>query len=236
MLTVLDLFSGIGGFSLGLERTGGFKTIGFVEIDPYCRAVLKKHWPEARLHPDIKTFQGSPTDVVTGGFPCQPFSKAGKRLGQADDRALWAEMFRIVRLHSPTWVIGENVDGIVSMGLDEVLSDLDRAGYSCRAFVIPACAVGADHQRNRVWIVAHADRSRSQERFLHSGASSEARCDVYGKDSALDSWRTSEPPLVRAFHGIPRRVDRIRALGNAIVPQIAEMIGHAILNAEKEPQ
>jgi len=156
---VLDLFSGIGGFSLGLERAG-MQTVAFCEIDPYCRAVLKKHWPGVPCHEDVRTLTASdvgPIDVICGGFPCQPFSHAGKRLGGEDDRALWPEYRRLIQELRPAWVIGENVVGLVSLGLDSVLDDLEALGYSQRTFDIPACGVGAPHLRHRIWIVAHAN-------------------------------------------------------------------------------
>ena len=157
-MRVLDLFSGIGGFSLGLERAG-MTTVAFCEIDPFCRRVLAKHWPNVPLHEDVRKLKGSDVgsiDVICGGYPCQPFSLAGKRAGAADDRHLWPEMRRLVDELRPSWVIGENVAGHLNMGLDDVLSDLGARGYACRPFVIPACAVGAWHRRDRVWIVAHA--------------------------------------------------------------------------------
>ena len=162
MLTTLDLFAGIGGFALGLEATGFFRTTCFVENEPYCQAVLQYHWPEVPVLGDIKNVQRSDLpdpnpDVIVGGFPCQPFSHAGKQRAQDDPRHLWPEMFRLIRECRPTWVIGENVAGIIKLGLDEVLSDLESEGYATRTFNIPACAVGAPHIRQRLWIIAHAD-------------------------------------------------------------------------------
>lgn len=159
-LRVLDLFSGIGGFSLGLERSGGFETVAFCEIEPFPRRVLAKHWPNVPIFEDIRKLKGNdigPVDVICGGYPCQPFSTAGKRKGQADDRHLWPEFRRLVAELRPTWVIGENVAGHISMGLDDVLADLEAEGYTARTFVIPACAVGASHRRDRVWTVAHTE-------------------------------------------------------------------------------
>ena len=234
-LRVLDLFSGIGGFSLGLERTGGFRAVAFCEIDPFCRRVLAKHWPLVPIFGDIGEFNPDdvgPTDVISAGYPCQPESLAGKRRGQADDRWLWPQAFRFVKSKRPTWFLGENVAGHVSLGLDEVLSDLGSVGYSARPFVIPACAVGADHERRRVWIIAHLDREGLQERFVQPGIQGEAGCNDDGQDITVGAWRSAQPALVRRLHGIPRRVDRIRALGNAVVPQIPEIIGRAILSYE----
>ncbi len=162
MLTTLDLFAGIGGFARGLEATGFFRTTCFVENEPYCQAVLRHHWSEVPVLGDIKNVQRSDLpdpspDVIVGGFPCQPFSHAGKQRAQDDPRHLWPEMFRLIRECRPTWVIGENVAGIIKLGLDEVLSDLESEGYATRTFNIPACAVGAPHIRQRLWIIAHAD-------------------------------------------------------------------------------
>lgn len=168
-LRVLDLFSGIGGFSLGLERTGGFETVAFCEIEPFPRRVLAKHWPGTRCFDDVRKLTGGevgPVDVICGGYPCQPFSTAGKRKGAQDDRHLWPEFMRLVAELRPAWVIGENVAGHISMGLDDVLADLEAEGYACRTFVIPACAVGASHRRDRVWTVAHAERDGSHEKQI----------------------------------------------------------------------
>lgn len=155
-MKVLDLFSGIGGFSLGLERAG-METVAFCEVDQFCRQVLAKHWPNVRIHDDVRTLDGNEyrgtVDVVCGGFPCQPFSLAGKRAGADDDRHLWPEMLRVIREVQPRYVIGENVAGFVNMELDNCLSDLEAIGYACGAFVIPACAVDAQHRRDRVWIL-----------------------------------------------------------------------------------
>ena len=273
-LRVLDLFSGIGGFSLGLERTGGFETIAFCEYEAFPRAVLKKHWPDVPCFPDVRTLKGSdiegPVDVICGGYPCQPFSTAGQRRGKEDDRHLWPEFSRLVAELRPTWVIGENVAGHISMGLDDVLSDLEGQGYACRSFVIPACAVGAFHRRDRCWTVAHASqlqRNGSQHYDIgHSKGTgkvqnvSKFRNGNGNQDVAhahkpgsqghgrlrqcSDKWsfgtqRWSEPgkwlpkpDVGRVAHGVPRRVDRLKALGNAVVPQVVQMIGHAILEAE----
>jgi DNA (cytosine-5)-methyltransferase 1 len=161
-LKTLDLFSGIGGFARGLEATDFFETSCFIEQEPYCQAVLRYHWPDVPVLGDIKNVRRSDLpdpdpDVICGGFPCQPFSHAGRQQAQDDPRHLWPEMFRLIRECRPTWVVGENVAGIISLGLDEVLSDLESEGYATRTFNIPACAVGAPHIRQRIWIVAHAD-------------------------------------------------------------------------------
>jgi len=158
-LKVLDLFSGIGGFSLALESTGYFQTIGFVENDEYCQAVLQHHFPEVPILGDIKnvTKETVPTrpDVICGGFPCQPFSVAGDQRAKDDPRHLWPEMLRIIKEQKPTWVVGENVSGLVKLGLDEILDEMEDQGYSTRTFNIPAFSVGAPHQRQRLWIIGH---------------------------------------------------------------------------------
>ena len=164
-MRVLDLFSGVGGFSLGLERAG-MKTVAFCEIEPFCRAVLKKHWPDVPQFEDVRMLRGEDVgavELVAGGYPCQPFSTAGERRGAEDDRHLWPEMRRLVEELRPAWVLGENVAGHVSMGLDQVLSDLEALGYSTQAFIIPACAIGALHRRDRVWVVANASSKRLEK-------------------------------------------------------------------------
>ena len=160
---MLDLFSGIGGFSLAASWTGGIETVTFCEIEPYCQKVLKKHWPDVPIYPDIKQLRGEdigPVDIVCGGFPCQPFSVAGKQRGKEDDRYLWPEMFRVIRETRPSWVVGENVIGLINMELEQCFLDLEGEGYEVQSFIIPACGVEAPHQRYRVWIVAHSNGTR----------------------------------------------------------------------------
>ncbi len=278
MLKVLDLFSGIGGFSLGLERTGGFETVAFCEIDPFCQKVLKKHWPEVPIYNDVRTldYDGA-VDVITGGYPCQPFSLAGKRKGQDDDRHLWPAMFNLIKKYRPSWVIGENVAGHINMGLDQVLADMESEDYATRAFVIPACAVDAQHRRDRLWIVGNTEKlhghvsngngknSKCEISEFRNTSRKETVSDTNGGNGAMRKQsgkqtngeekeagihdRTSrhgniwdafprtwavEPNVGRVANGVPKRVDRLRSLGNAVVPQIPEMIGYAILEAEKE--
>ena len=156
----LDLCSGIGGFALGLQKTGCFKTIGFCEIDPFCQKVLKKNFPGVPIYNDIKEFkpndEGLRPDIITSGFPCQPFSVAGKRKSEKDDRNLWKETLRVIKESRPAWFIGENVGGIVKLYLDTILEDLESANYSTRCFNISASSIGANHQRARIWIVANS--------------------------------------------------------------------------------
>jgi len=156
VVKVGSLFSGIGGFDLGLERSG-MEITWQVEIDPFCNKVLAKHWPNVKRYGDIKNVTNlEPVDLICGGFPCQPYSCAGKRKGKDDDRALWPEMLRVVSEVKPRWIIGENVAGFIDMGLDDCISDLENQGYEVQAFIIPACAVNAPHRRDRVWICAHS--------------------------------------------------------------------------------
>ena len=165
MLKMLDLFSGIGGFSYAGEKlVGGYETVAFCEYDKHAQKVLRKHWPDTEIIDDVRElandaerFRGS-VDIICGGYPCQPFSLAGVRRGDKDDRHLWPEMLRIIQAVRPTWVIGENVAGHISMGLDTVLSDLEAEGYQARCFVIPAVAADARHRRDRCWVIAHAGR------------------------------------------------------------------------------
>ena len=358
-LKVLDLFSGIGGFSLGLERAG-MTTAAFCEIDPYCRAVLAKHWPGVPIYDDVRKLttdalsrDGIAVDVICGGFPCQDLSFAGKRAGLEGARSgLWGEYARLIGELRPRFVIVENVPGLLSLGMGRVLGDLSALGYDATWDCVPACAIGAPHRRDRVWIVAYAagdgreqgqpaaeamghgrvaaaagragnapdalgdelrqqpGRSRrkgrkgeavarydgaqghvansSRERPGETGQlqpvrsengpgrGSEALADadselldgggtrgarrraeaansgslreanvtrlalgqgVPGDDGeefapALGTdWWEFEPDVGRVAHGVPARVDRLRALGNAVVPQIPEMIGRAILEA-----
>ena len=319
-LTVLDLFAGIGGFSRGLECTGGFLTVAFCENDPFCRAVLAHHWPSVPIHEDVRELRAEhigPVDVVCGGFPCQPWSGAGQRRGAADDRDLWPEMRRIVAECRPRWVLGENVAGFVSqpMGLDRCLADLEAEGYAVGAAMVPACAVGAPHRRDRIWIVAHAASKRwpgpevPQPNVEHYGLQSafmgqrpaphaaserrrEGRTEQQGRiglaalgecrdqdaadagsaglevlerergddgaqraaaerngdggtgwfvepgirrlDDGVSGWLDGRAVPAPLAQGVANRIARLRALGNAVVPQVVEMIGRAILLADAD--
>ena len=169
-LKVLDLFSGIGGFSLGLESTGFFETMAFVEKDEFCQKVLRKNFNNIPIEGDIRNVKGEKyrADVVTGGFPCQPFSVAGKRKGTDDDRYLWDETIRVVRECKPKWFIGENVEGLVNiqegMVLRQVQTDLEKEGFEVQCLIIPASGIGAWHQRKRIWIIGY-NVSNSNTRF-----------------------------------------------------------------------
>lgn len=298
-LTILDLFSGIGGFSLGLE-SAGFDTIAFCEIEPFCRDVLRKHWPHVPIAQDIRQlryengtlydaerviYEGR-IDLICGGFPCQPFSVAGRKKGTKDNRDLWPEMFRLIQQIQPTWVVGENVANFINLALTRTKADLESEGYTVQPFIIPACAIGAPHRRDRVWIIAHCNGNTTQQARCSTGVGSEESAAlqtpqqggsrqavlnngctaVSGIDTSnpnhqrlqgsqrktisrkqrkprqssggyqgwRDGWPVSTPRVCGVDDGIPNRTHRLRALGNAVVPQIPEIIGQAILNSIKD--
>ena len=182
-LKVLDLFSGIGGFSLGLESTGYFETVAFCEKDEFCKKVLQKHWSQLKIYDDVRSLHDTKiqADVVTGGFPCQSFSQAGLQKGRTDDRWLWNEMFDVIKQVRPRWVIGENVQGIINieegMVLRQVQDDLDSEGFKVQCFIIPASGIGAWHNRNRVWILAsNPNNTRCKDRTeQHRGESAQKK-------------------------------------------------------------
>lgn len=189
--THLGLFEGIGGFSLA-ARLAGWHTPIMVEWDQYCQLVLSKNFPNAKIFGDIKQFDGRPyageIDIITGGFPCQPFSIAGKRSGTNDDRYLWPEMLRVISEIKPTWVVGENVADLISMDggrvLDTILSDLENEGYSTEIYIIPAISVGAPHKRNRLWIIAHSNDCRGSYRFKK----------IQAEDEQVQQWNYNSKP------------------------------------------
>ena len=284
-LRVLDLFAGIGGFSLGLDRAGGFETVAFCEQCPKARRVLAKHWPDVPAYDDIRELtyarlqeDGTVPDVITGGFPCQDISNAGKGRGIIGERSgLWSEMFRLIRDVRPTWAIIENVSALRSKGLTLVLQDICSIGYCAEWHCIPASAVGAPHQRDRIWIVAHTvckhqaeRRQRSvteskgggrgtDTRGRHVDAEREGSLRCSGGGAAEDvadarceptqvqtqrrlptitqlersSWWEIEPSVGRVVDGFPGRMDRLKQLGNAVVPQVVEVLGRAIWKADK---
>lgn len=293
-LRLIDLFSGIGGFSLGLERSGGFKTVKFCEMEPHARAVLAKNFPDIPSHEDVTTydFREGEADAISAGFPCQDISFAGSGAGLAGSRSgLYREVIRAIRVVRPKFAVLENVAALLSRGLDTILWDLAEIGYDAEWHCIPAAAVGAPHRRDRIWIIAHArgeqhegcrtpisgalaaelscsnadierepqpegfeqdERGRSgymgkemadAERIGQSGPgqSIDARNPAtHGEWQASDAfhgrvgsvWAT-EPDVGRVAYGIPARVDRLTRLGNAVVPQIPEIIGRAIMRAAK---
>lgn len=238
MLKTLDLFSGIGGFSLGLERTGGFETVGFCEIEPYPQAVLKKHWPAVPIHPDVTKLEKShvgEVDVICGGFPCQDISSAGKGAGLAGENSgLWFEYARLIGEFRPEWVIIENVTALRSRGFDRVLWSLASLGYDAEWYCIPATFVGAPHSRDRIWIIAYPQRDEQSWQ--------EPRCGSIGRMGWIEQsipwdtpWESALSEFRRVDDGLPRSVDRTDCLRNTIVPQIAEEIGWSILNASHNP-
>ncbi len=290
-LTVLDLFSGIlvGGFSLGLERTGGFRTVAFCEIEPFPRRVLAKHWPGVPIYDDVRTLTADtlardgigPINVITGGFPCQDISVAGKRAGIAEGTrsGLWSEIVRLAGELRPDFIIVENVANLLSgpserpgAWFGRVLGDLAECGFNAEWENIPASALGAPHRRERIWLVAYNDKAtittrndqrtecKPQDRaevrsFARAGRETLANADrihAQGQQSSgvdpqerkgsftrpsgpflagIGGQWVTEPDVGRVAHGVPNRVDRLAALGNAVVPQIPELIGRAILEA-----
>ena len=234
----LDLFSGIGGFALA-AKWAGFETIAFCEIEEFARQVLKKNFPGVPIHNDIREFDGNEyagrIDLLTGGYPCQPFSHAGKRKGKEDDRHLWPEMLRVIKQTRPAWVVAENVAGHITLGLDKVLTDLECEGYSARAVVIPACAIGANHRRDRVWIIAHSASNRQQgnERSIKAQEQNHRPPETLGAwhwgRGAFANWeeRMGQSELCRMDDGVSSTVDirpRLHAYGNAVIPQVAYQI------------
>ncbi len=266
-LRLLDLFSGIGGFSLGLERTGGFQTVAFCEIEPFCRRVLAKHWPEVPCYDDVRTLtaerlaaDGIGVDVISGGFPCQDLSVAGKRAGiEASRSGLWSEITRLASELRPRFIIVENVANLLAgpgerrgWWFGRVLGDLAALGYDAEWHCIPASAVGLFHARERVWIVAYPVQSGWRDGDSPTQRQSEPRRAIANDDGLLAGKREveascgsrspilqhvqiaapTEPRVCRRTDGVPDWMDRVAALGNAVVPQIPELIGRAILAAE----
>jgi len=247
-MTHISLFSGIGGIDLAAEWAG-FTTIAQVECDPYCLAILAKHWPDVPRCDDIRKFPDRDYGAVTlisGGFPCQPFSTAGKRRGRADDRHLWPEMLRVIQAVKPAWVLAENVPAILDsenqMVFQEMFSDLEDEGFETIPLVIPACGIGAWHRRNRVFFVAHSQSNRHRGILgNHYESHSENRNRAFqsicgtktsnGVKGGGSQWEI-EPPVGRMVHGIRNRMDRLRALGNAVVPQQVYPILQAIMEVE----
>ena len=253
----LDLFSGIGGFALA-ARWAGIETVGFCEIEPFPQKVLRKNFPSVPIHNDIRDLDGHiyrGVDLITAGYPCQPFSRAGKQRGKEDDRHLWPEVFRIIKQAKPSWVVCENVVDHEWMGLDEVLFDLESADYATQSFVIPAGAKERDHVRERLWIVANNGRSRAElEKPSNSGqggsfSKKPQRTVVSRGNREVGSERSqpgpvlfnretfsvdgqSEPLFLGSSHGISHRLDRRRSLDNSIVPHIAYEIFRCLLKSE----
>ena len=230
-MRVLDLFSGIGGFSLGLERAG-MHTVAFCEQNKYCHAVLKKHWPEVPIYDDVRTLtaarladDGIAVDVICGGFPCQDISIAGKGAGLAGARSgLWWEFHRLIAEIRPAWVIIENVSALRHKGLGDVLRSLAAVGYDAEWHCIPASAVGAPHRRDRIWIVAYPNNDGESVSKINAEA---PRLQIALTNGGWRRWE-GKPEDVRMDDGLFNGLDRLKALGNAVVPQIPELIGRAI--------
>jgi len=313
MFKVLDLFAGIGGFTLGMERTGGFETVAFCEIEEYPQKVLKKNWPYVPIYPDVTKLtcetleaDGIRPDVITGGFPCQDISVEGKGAGIDGERSgLWSEIARLVGEIRPRYAIMENVSALLRRGLDRVLGDLAEIGYDAEWHCITAASVGAPHRRDRIWIVAYPNSTQRERGWLSSGIQTRfptidggsgngdaskdvanttdngrALCCIKTKESGtpqgtveggslladtlcqrqpgqgelverssetkdregeagnvvavseFNQWRV-EPNVGRVANGVPNRAHRLRCLGNAVVPQIPQLIGQSILEYEK---
>ena len=289
MLRHFDVCSGIGGFSLGFRWAALSEPVAFCEIDPYCQKVLAKNFPNIPIFNDVKELvndrpESTRTipdhDILTSGYPCQPFSVAGQRRGEEDERNIWRFVFEIVKRKHPTWCVFENVYGHIAMGLDQVLHDMESEGYSTQTFVVPACSLNAPHKRDRLWLVCNLADTKSEglqgldkrsptisterDEITDIGTKGSrdknvantkcmgresrtsvreelAREESHGKfnnrstdGSAQErarSWWDVEPNVGRVAYGIPSRVDRLRGLGNAIVPQIAMQIGLSIKEA-----
>lgn len=243
-LRVLDLFSGIGGFSLGLERAG-MMTVAFCEIDEQARQVLAKHWPDIPCFADIMTLSkgdiGVPIDVICGGFPCQDISLSGAGAGLDGARSgLWWEYHRLIRTLKPKYAVIENVSALRSRGLDRVLWSLAAIGYDAEWHCIPASAVGASHDRDRIWIIAYPHGTR-RERLVTREAIGLAGQRQWRGQEDLQNIRPYErgdlwpQPIIRRMDdAVPRRVDRLKQVGNAVIPTIPEIIGNCIQRAEIE--
>ena len=267
----LDLFTGIGGFALAAQNVWekDYEPVAFCEIDKFCQKVLGKHWPNVEIINDVKDDrikQFRDIDLLTAGVPCQPASVAGKKRGTSDERWLWPETLDVIRAVRPRWALLENVSGLFSLedgkAFNGILSELVEIGYDCWWEVIPACAIGAPHRRDRIWIIAYARSkepnglsSKWKQEILSVGGSGQdvadsqnanggradrtqnkrrgnqkiRRCSI--KSRRFQYWSV-EPNVGRVANGIPNRVDRLKALGNAIVPQVAMAIMEGIRQQE----
>ena len=246
-LRVLSLFAGIGGFDLGLERTGGFSTVAFCEIDPFCQKVLNKHWPKVPIYDDVRTLtaerlaaDGIAVDVICGGFPCQDISTAGKGAGIAGERSgLWKEYARLIGELRPQFAIMENVSALLGRGLGVVLGDLAEIGFDAEWDCISAANIGAPHNRDRVWIVAYpASNGRPEvalQNIARDGAFEDERWasinagPLVGSCSWQDWEKQSGVRLV--VDGFPAGTHWHKAIGNAVTPHIPRLIGNAILQS-----
>lgn len=248
MLRVLDLFSGIGGFSLGLERTGGFRTVAFCEIETFPRKVLAKHWPDVPIFEDVRKLHAEdlpePVDVICGGFPCQDLSCAGKQAGFEGERSsLYKEMLRLIGKCRPKYTIFENVSALLTGSngkwFSQFLFDLAEIGQDAEWYALPASYIGAIHRRDRIWAVAYPIGSNVEGLDLQKSIRS------YQKESC--GWKLTRAVdeaipaddyarMRGEYDGVQEVMDRLKSLGNAVVPQVIEVIGRAILEAEKYQQ
>ena len=256
-LKALELFAGIGGIALA-EQMAGIDVVGLSEIEAYPVKVLKKNFPNVPILKDVrhinreslrkKGIDANSINIVSGGFPCQPYSTAGKRRGKEDDRDLWPEMFRIIKETRPNWVVGENVANFANMELDRTLSNLESEGYETRTFVLPAAAIGAPHQRLRTFVVANAngrrrtslDKSESDrcnrqypEVFDAQEWQTECTDQVHVLSSGARILSQSSSRLRRNDDGLSQGMDRLKCLGNAVVPEQILPIFKAIVEIEK---
>jgi DNA (cytosine-5)-methyltransferase 1 len=233
---MLSLCSGIDGIGLA-AKWAGIETVGFCEIEAFPQAVLRNRFPGKPVFEDLRKLNkqlliesgvignGRTIDLICAGYPCQPFSSVGKRLGAEDERHLWPEVFRLIREVRPTWFLGENVAGHISMGLDEVLADLESEGYQTRTFVLPANSVGAPHERERVFIIGYTDskpKSQTNTPVVPIRSEGDTRKNatwVTGRSLSPSYWDLHQSPIPGVDDGIPYRVERSKAAGNAVVPQ-----------------
>lgn len=248
--THLSLFSGIGGLDLAAEWAG-FRTVGQCEWADYPQAILQKHWPDVPKWRDIRTLTKESfyertglgtVDVVSGGFPCQPFSVAGKQKGKEDDRYLWPEMLRVIRELRPIWVVGENVSGLVRIALDEILESIKNENYRARAYIFKAGDVGALFPGERIAIVASSNDGSTSLRGIERLSENDGfeRCwrDYGGRAEELGvrRWRKLESRPYGVANGVPNRVDRLKCLGNAVVPQQFYPIFRAIMEVDQNAE
>ena len=240
MMRVLDLFSGIGAFSLGLERAG-MRTTAFCEIDPYCRRVLAKHWPEVPCYDDVRSLtaerlraDGISVDVICGGFPCQDISRAGTGHGIDGERSgLWREFARLIRELRPRYALVENVAALLDGELGTVLRDLAECGFDAEWSVVSACSLGAPHMRQRVFVVAYPDSVDGRPRLRNTASQSQRALQAVDhlarSRAGWETWLEDPSALYGGADGVAAGMDRNRAIGNAVVPLAPELIGRAIL-------
>ena len=260
-LKLLDTFAGIGGFSYAAERlVGGFKTTQFIEIEPYCQKILNKHWPEVPIHDDITTFTAEPFqyDVICGGFPCQSISTAGKGEGitETSKSGLWFELIRTIRMVRPKYFVLENVSAILNNGLDIVLRDIYETGnYECQWCCIPSSSIGACHQRDRWFLLGISTDTKGSKGNEYETERGDGKTRIQKVSRNRDrsenpyawrftehrlnpNWRgyVSKQCLCRGDDGLRNRVDRLKALGNSVVPQVVAIPLQKVIDLEKNYQ